>query len=530
MPELKGACVASCIDIAHNPIRQHLGYFVPGERPDIIIETLRRYYGHNPKYEDVPFGWANKGRDIFLDLYERAPRDGYFSYSPDFVKAIERGQFTPGGVMLLRPTPSDGSEDPTFWQERCFLYEKSRIVKNVAKELKIPQRHPVDALAGRLVAASNVHEAKVVFEEWNLRFHMYGVQQDTVISLWKTIQEDRLSWRDVQRALMEGRQFHPPLAATLQHFCHDPCTSESQANSSHHFSRLSVRAQLNRRGVSYLRDLNIRSLGDNCAILDICRDEPLAETYTSRGLLNRDTKAKLIIHDGFDHLATLSVLESEGLLQRHRTFLKRFGNGVENNPFLVAGEMIALIGYGWRSLEAKPIPQNYPVLSSKELLEIASQCQHPRSIQGDEICRVLSIGGDEDPFMRRYLHMMEELFDEFGEIRLRWGMLQDPDCQRFGALVPTDPSYLAFAYDALICLDRHRENMYETLFQLYRHAEGWLRACTTKIQNGEAHTDLVIGNKIWANPDRDAGLSPPQENFLRNYFQHDTRRWGSICD
>lgn len=84
------------------------------------------------------------------------------------------------------------------------------------------------------------------------------------------------------------------------------------------------------------------------------------------------SKTSLTIHDTFDHFWLYDKLESLGILQRYQEFLQSVGNPQTTDMFSREGELIASVGFEWRSSHL-PEKAFKPIFSLSQIKGIFSK-------------------------------------------------------------------------------------------------------------------------------------------------------------
>ncbi len=258
--------------------------------------------------------------------------------------------------------------------------------------------------------------------------------------------------------------------------------------------------------------------GDELPLLDRIKNNRIASINGFDG-----SKVSLTIHDTFDHFWLYDRLDRLGVLNRYKEFLQSVGNPQDTDLFSREGELIASIGFEWRSSYVAERTFK-PIFDLDQIKKIFRKAQEGGLSENQkrafEVLSQLDPAGDE---AKRLCSIYSGVLVELMEQRRKHGFIRhlDSNFKPIGILPLLDPEYLALIIEANHILCDPATGAHDALFNIEAMTEDHLIGLAT----GEITNGLVITlPKVDAfNPDN-SRLSQKKQAWLRkNPFHASTR-------
>lgn len=221
---------------------------------------------------------------------------------------------------------------------------------------------------------------------------------------------------------------------------------------------------------------------DNCPVIDQIKNKKIAN-------INGFTQSKisLIIHDFFDHFWIYDLLESSGILQRYSEFLQSVGNPQNTDMFSREGELIASVGFEWRSSHT-PERDFKPLFSFSQIQDILHTNSNNIS-QNQRIAKEILKKIDAEE-IKRLCSICSGVFIELMEQKRVHGFIRklDKNYTAIGLQSFYDPEYIALIIEVTHILCNPKTKAREQLFKTEITIEDYL----TSLIRGESEDDLLI--------------------------------------
>lgn len=467
----------------------------------------------------------------FAQAYDRAPAHGTMQYTHDLVNGVECGHY------YMRRSSRLGVDLDT---ERCFLYERTRAAKIVRTQIDSLQRHPIEVLAGDFVYAQEPDVAETKYNRWAARYPTHAtLTTRQAISLWAEIQDQRPTWRDVQREVLEnfGETW---LRGIYQQYLVNQRANGVKSNyrnrSIEEVFESGIHVELTEEGRRLLR-AQTNGAGGGCSVIEALRDKDILKVRVGGVSLGMSSKLKLFPHDAFDHGVAMSLLRKSGIFHKYEDLWSCLMSPEYTNPFSLAGELAAYVGFGMRSLLAGILTDDYEPTSwdrglAPRMGRFGSKWGLGLRLRyGD---RYDSFDPDglptsaDAPTDRELRIVLEDINAEFGSDRLKSGPVFNR--MRDFYFIPATPEYLRFVYDALTELKSRTSEMKIAIDRINLQSEDWLLDCQRSLERGDEPPSLIVTSELWENDYAPRNLSPETVERLRGKRALSTLRSFNLCE
>ena len=155
-----------------------------------------------------------------------------------------------------------------------------------------------------------------------------------------------------------------------------------------------------------------------------------------------DSKVALTIHDTFDHFWMYDQLETAGVLERYNEFLQSVGNPQDTDMFNREGELIASVGFEWRSSHTQE-RDFMPLFNLNQIRSLLTRAKNGKVNDNQQrAAKIVADLREQDGESVKLCSVYSGILVELMEQRRKHGFIRllDNNTENFSLI---DPEYLA---------------------------------------------------------------------------------------